>query len=317
MHARVLGAGRAGGPAGRTGASRKRRTSAMQVLRDLSVGVFYWIGEDAAATVREIAELGVEVCQLAVVGERKLTPALAAAYRQALAAAELDVETIFAAYEGESYADIPTVMRSVGFMPPATRAARELRTREVIDFGAALGIRSFGCHIGFVPEEANADYAEVREVVRRSADYAASCGMTFCLETGQEPAPLLLEFLKDVERAARGAHLRPGEHGAVGGRGAYRGVPAAARARGFDPRQGRRLAGSRHSRRTGAGAAARRRRGEDCAGRTHPSQERIYGHDQRRSGRARRRTARRDAEKRRRSAKASARLLKPARRPTV
>src|ERR1039458_5832412 len=241
MHARVLGAGRAGGPAGRTGASRKRRTSSMQVLRDLRVGVFYWIGEDAAATVREIAELGVEVCQLAVVGERKLTPALAAAYRQALAAAELDVETIFAAYEGESYADIPTVGRSVGFMPPATRAAREVRTREVIDFGAALGIRSFGCHIGFVPgegeaayaalraagegrtrgvihfgaalgirsfgchigfvpEEANADYAEVREVVRRSADYAASCGMTFCLETGQEPAPLLLEFLKDVAR---------------------------------------------------------------------------------------------------------------------
>jgi sugar phosphate isomerase/epimerase len=172
----------------------------MQVLRDLRVGVFYWIGEDAAATVREIADLGVEVCQLAVVGERKLTPELAAAYRQALAAADLDVETIFAAYEGESYADIPTVMRSVGFMPPATRAAREVRTREVIDFGAALGIRSFGCHIGFVPEEANADYADVREVVRRIADYAASCGMTFCLETGQEPAPLLLQFLKDVAR---------------------------------------------------------------------------------------------------------------------
>jgi len=85
-------------------------------------------------------------------------------------------------------------------MPPATRAAREVRTREVIDFGAALGIRSFGCHIGFVPEEANADYEDVREVVRRIADYAASCGMTFCLETGQEPAPLLLQFLKDVAR---------------------------------------------------------------------------------------------------------------------
>ena len=42
----------------------------MQVLRDLRVGVFYWIGEDAAATVREIADLGVDVCQLAVFGER-------------------------------------------------------------------------------------------------------------------------------------------------------------------------------------------------------------------------------------------------------
>ncbi len=172
----------------------------MQVLRDLRVGVFYWIGEDAEATVREIADLGAEVCQLAAVGERKLTPELATAYRQALAAAGLEVETIFAAYRGESYADIPTVMRTVGFMPPATRAAREVRTREVIEFGAALGIRSFGCHIGFVPEEPNADYEEVREVVRRIADYVASYGMTFCLETGQEPAPLLLQFLKDVAR---------------------------------------------------------------------------------------------------------------------
>ena len=172
----------------------------MPVLRDLRIGVFYWIGEDAAATVREIADLGVEACQLAAVGERKLTPDLAAAYRKALAAAELEAVTIFAAYQGESYADIPTVMRTVGFMPPATRAAREVRTREVIDFGAAVGIRSFGCHIGFVPEERNADYEEVREVVRRIADYAASHGMTFCLETGQEPAPLLLQFFNDVAR---------------------------------------------------------------------------------------------------------------------
>ena len=172
----------------------------MPVLRDLRIGVFYWIGEDAAATVREIADLGVEACQLAVVGERKLTPELAADYRKALAAADLEAVTIFAAYEGESYADIPTVMRTVGFMPPATRAARELRTREVIDFGAAVSIRSFGCHIGFVPEERNADYMDVRDVVRRVADYAADHGMTFCLETGQEPAPLLLRFFNDVAR---------------------------------------------------------------------------------------------------------------------
>ncbi len=172
----------------------------MSVLRDLRVGVFYWIGEDAAATVGEITALGVEVCQLAVVGERKLSPELAVAYRQALAAAGLEAVTIFAAYEGESYADIPTVMRTVGFMPRATRAAREARTREVIDFGASAGVPSFGCHIGFVPEERNADYVDVREVVRRIADYAASHGMTFCLETGQEPAPLLMEFLEDVGR---------------------------------------------------------------------------------------------------------------------
>jgi sugar phosphate isomerase/epimerase len=173
----------------------------MQVLRDLTVGVFYWISDDAQATVAEIVDLGVEACQLAVTGERKLTPELVEAYRKALADANLSVATVFAAYEGERYDDIPTVVRTVGFMPRTTREARELRTREVIDFGAALGVGSFGCHVGFVPEDRNApDYVEVRDVVRRIADYAASHWMTFSLETGQEPAELLLQFFRDVNR---------------------------------------------------------------------------------------------------------------------
>jgi sugar phosphate isomerase/epimerase len=173
----------------------------MQVLRDLTIGVFYWISDDAEATVSEIVDLGVEACQLAVTGERVLTPQLAAAYRKALTKAGLSVATVFAAYEGERYDDIPTVVRTVGFMPPATRVAREKRTREVIDFAAALGVGSFGCHVGFVPDERiDPDYEEVRDVVRRIADYAASHGMTFCLETGQEPAVLLLQFFRDVDR---------------------------------------------------------------------------------------------------------------------
>ena len=173
----------------------------MQALRDLSVGVFYWVSEDAKTTIGEIIDLDVEVCQLAVTGERNLTPALVEAYRQALAKTGLSVATVFAAYLGERYDDIPTVVRTVGFMPRATRAARELRTRQVIDFGASLGVKSFGCHVGFVPEDrSDADYVDVRDVVRRIADYAASHGMTFSLETGQEPAELLLQFFRDVNR---------------------------------------------------------------------------------------------------------------------
>jgi sugar phosphate isomerase/epimerase len=173
----------------------------MQPLSELPIGVFYWIGEEPATTVAEIAALDPEACQLAVTGEVRLTRELAAGYRAALAAAGLRAITVFAAYEGESYADIATVQRTVGFLPRATRAQRERRTREVIDFAAATGIPSFATHVGFVPEErSSADYIEVRDVVRRLADYAASCGMTFCLETGQESAPLLLEFLHDVAR---------------------------------------------------------------------------------------------------------------------
>jgi sugar phosphate isomerase/epimerase len=173
----------------------------MQALRDIEVGVFYWAEPDAAAAMATLKAMDVRVCQLGVTGELKLTPELAAAYRAAAAAEGIQIVTIFSAYEGEDYADIPTVVRTVGYIPHATRAAREVRSREVIGFAAAIGVKSFGCHAGFLPgDHGDPDYIGVREVVRRVADYAAGYGMTFCLETGQEPAPLLLRFFEDAAR---------------------------------------------------------------------------------------------------------------------
>jgi sugar phosphate isomerase/epimerase len=174
----------------------------MPVLGTLPVGVFYWIGPDPAKTVGEIAALGAEACQLAVTGETKLTPQLAAGYRRELDRAALPAVTVFAAYTGEIYADVASVEQTVGFLPWATRAEREIRTREVIEFGAEVGLGSFGAHVGCIPAERNSpDYKAVRDMVRRLADYAASYGMSYCLETGQEPAEALLAFLRDVDRS--------------------------------------------------------------------------------------------------------------------
>ena len=112
------------------------------------------------------------------------------------------VVTVFGAYIGESYADIPTVQQTVGFVPRATRAGRELRTLAVSDFAAEIGAPGIATHIGFVPEDRSSeDYAAVREMVRRVCDHAAGHGQTFALETGQETAPVLLEFLLATNRA--------------------------------------------------------------------------------------------------------------------
>ena len=80
----------------------------------------------------------------------------------------------------------------------------------MIDFAAAIGVGSFACHIGFVPEDTtHPDYIEVREMVRRVADHAARNKQTFALETGQEPAHVLQRFLKDVDRANVGINFDP------------------------------------------------------------------------------------------------------------
>ena len=87
---------------------------------------------------------------------------------------------------------------------------RETRTYRVIDFGAAIGASSISAHIGFVPGDAgDPDYVAVRAIARRVCDYAANRGQTFALETGQESAPELLGFLRDVNRENLGINFDP------------------------------------------------------------------------------------------------------------
>jgi sugar phosphate isomerase/epimerase len=172
----------------------------MQVLKHLEIGAMFWAGRDPAQTLRELRGLGVRCGQMALPGDLPLEPA-AAAWKRALEDQQFQLVTIFAAYAGESYADAPTVQRTVGFVPPATREERERRTLEVSDFAAELGVPAIATHIGFVPEDdRSADYVAVLEMVRRVCDHAAGHGQAFALETGQEPAETLLGFLLEVNR---------------------------------------------------------------------------------------------------------------------
>jgi len=167
----------------------------MPVLKDLEIGVMFWAGRDPYETIRELKSWGVRCGQMGIPGEMPLEGA-AAQWRAALADENFTVVTVFAAYIGESYADIPTVRETVGFVPLATRAEREARTLAVSDFAAGIGVDGIATHIGCIPEDRESqDYRDLCEMVRRVCDRAAAQGQTFALETGQESADALLAFL--------------------------------------------------------------------------------------------------------------------------
>jgi sugar phosphate isomerase/epimerase len=169
-------------------------------LEELEVGLMFWGDTEPLKMIRAVKSLGIRCGHLGFTGAVPLA-GLGAVYKQALADEGFVVTAVFAAYDGESYADAPTVEKTVGFIPAATRAEREARTYEVIDETAAMGVPIFACHVGFVPEDhAHPDYAPVRDLVRRICDHAAKYGIVFALETGQEPAESLLHFLEDVDR---------------------------------------------------------------------------------------------------------------------
>lgn len=166
----------------------------------------FWAVRDPLPVIKA---LGVSCGQLGIAGDVNLTGA-AEKWKKQLAENDFALVTVFCAYNGENYADAPTVQRTVGFIPPATREEREARTLEVSDFAAAIGVKSIACHIGFVPEDtSHPDFIAVRDMVRRICDHAKKNGQTFALETGQEPAHTLLHFFKEVDRDNLGINFDP------------------------------------------------------------------------------------------------------------
>lgn len=180
----------------------------MPNLRELETAVMFWAGEDPEQSLGPLRRIGIRCGQLGIPGDLDLN--CVTEWSRALRAADFTVFTVFAAYTGEDYADIPTVERTVGFIPLKTRAEREQRTYEVSDFAAGIGAPGIATHIGLVPEDSrNPDYLALREMVRRVCDYAAKHKQTFALETGQESAGALLDFIHDVQRNNLGINFDP------------------------------------------------------------------------------------------------------------
>jgi L-ribulose-5-phosphate 3-epimerase len=169
-------------------------------LEDLEIGLLFWAGEDPEKTLAEVSQFGLRAGQLGLSGELPLSGA-AEKWDTALTAAHFVATTAVCSYVGESYTDIVTVQRTVGIVPEGTREERIARTKEVSDFAADLGIENIACHIGVLPHDRESrSYSVIRDAARDLCDYCGERGQNFVLETGQEPAKVLLQFMEDVGR---------------------------------------------------------------------------------------------------------------------
>jgi sugar phosphate isomerase/epimerase len=158
---------------------------------------------DAGLGVKlEVAhELGIPTIQLHAPHQETRTQANADRFLARLRELNITLTCVFGGFEGESYADIPTVSRTVGLVPRETRAARTKEMKEIADFAKMLGCRCVALHLGFVPHDTNDPlYAEVIGVARDICDHCRANGQALHLETGQETADGLVKFIEDVQR---------------------------------------------------------------------------------------------------------------------
>jgi sugar phosphate isomerase/epimerase len=165
------------------------------------IGVFASIDAGLGVKLEVARELGVPTIQLHAPAQSSRTPEQAKAFLQRLKEAGISLTAVFGGFEGESYADIPTTSRTVGLVPRETRAARTQEMKEIADFAKLLACPVVALHLGFVPHDRQDPlYQEVLDVTRDVCDHCRGNGQALHLETGQEPADELLQFIQDVER---------------------------------------------------------------------------------------------------------------------
>lgn len=158
-----------------------------------------WANE-AEAKINTIRAFGLGVGQVGVVGRDIDSPAKRRALMKQLQGSGIEWVTLFAAFDGESYADIAAVRNTVGLVPLDVRAARFEIARKISDFGCEVGIKRFAFHVGCVPENPDdPDYMPIVRMLRRLADHCRFNGQQLCFETGQESADSLLRLIADTK----------------------------------------------------------------------------------------------------------------------
>ncbi len=165
------------------------------------LGVFASIDAGLGVKLEVLRELGVPTIQIHAPHKASRTKQVADESLARLGEMGIRITAVFGGFEGESYADIPTVTRTVGLVPPETRAERLAEMKEISDYAELLGCDVVALHLGFVPhDKSDPLYQDVLQVTRELCDYVGQNGQNLHLETGQESADGLLQFLEDTGR---------------------------------------------------------------------------------------------------------------------
>lgn len=169
-------------------------------MAEWPIGVFTSVDAGLGVKLEVAQELAIPTIQLHAPQRSTRTPIAAEQFLAKLEELRIELTAVFGGFEGESYADIPTVADTVGLVPKETRAERLQEMMEISDFARLLGCDCIALHLGFVPHDtATQLYQDVVVVTRQLCDHAAQNDQGVHLETGQETAEGLLSFIHDTK----------------------------------------------------------------------------------------------------------------------
>lgn len=103
---------------------------------------------------------------------------------------------------GEDYSTLESIRRTGGLVPDATWEQNRRVIDQAAKAAAALNLRTVSVHAGFLPEDNTGGRRDkIIERIHYAAGVMQAYGITLILETGQETAQTLVDFITDVEQA--------------------------------------------------------------------------------------------------------------------
>lgn len=113
-------------------------------------------------------------------------------------------------FAGEDYSTIAMIRQTGGVLPDDRWADRLARAKSAGDLAKSIGVAVVSTHIGFIPRSSDARYPVVQQRTTEIARHYESLGLKLLMETGQESATELLQFLNDLPARNVGVNFDPG-----------------------------------------------------------------------------------------------------------
>jgi sugar phosphate isomerase/epimerase len=156
---------------------------------------------DPLESIEKARQLGLDVVQMGALSAEFYESGGTEQLRNCLQQNGIRASAVCAVYEGEDYSDMAAVAQTVGLTNPETLPERMAHTKRSAMLAKQLEAGIVTTHIGVMTEDTDSkEYRDLLTIVREIADYCGFHDLTFAMETGQETAEAMLQFIKDVGR---------------------------------------------------------------------------------------------------------------------
>ena len=175
--------------------------------RNWSVGVCSWsLKTDVAGVAAAMSQMKIDHVNLS------LRPALGengTEYLDAVRCQDWTISNMTLGFAQEDYSSLETIRATGGIVPDEYWEANRNAFLQAVAITADFGVPYLSMHVGFIDEDNPDAIKKLRDRLLQLADAAGEKDITVLMETGQETAESLRDFLEGMNHSAIGVNLDP------------------------------------------------------------------------------------------------------------